>query len=246
MEETKHLHIEFFTEPKQDKRRSKEEGRPIYKDEEFVRIKFVGDPKRELVAPAKDKFRRAPEGGYLTYADAYPRHYEAFKKGQELIGEGTPLAELPFLTEAKRAELKALNIHTAEALAHLDGANLQRLKMGGRDLKNQAQAWIEKANGSADLTRFAAENASLHEQIEALKAQMSDLMVSHEARQDSARRAVQASDTPSPFSDWDDDTIRVWIEEQGGEKPHHKCSHETLVQKADELNAKIAKQKEAA
>lgn len=248
MEETKHLHIEFFTEAVQDKKASKNEGRPIFKDEEMVRIRFVGDNKRELVAPAHDRFKRGPEGGYITYADEFPRHYEAYKKGQEVIGDGTPISELPFMTEAKRKELRALNIHTAEALAHLDGTNLERLKMGGRDLKNQAAAWLEKAHGSADMTRFAAENAALHEQVEALKAQMAQLMGTHEARQPVAPDGKP--DTPgkpkSPFQDWDGETIRLWIEEQGGDKPHHNCKHETLVELADELNAKLAKQKEAA
>lgn len=49
----------------------------------------------------------------------------------------------------------------------------------------------------------------------------------------------------SPFADWDDDTIRAWITEQGGDNPHHKCSHDTLVAKADELNAALAAQKAA-
>lgn len=250
MESTKHLHIEFFSDAVQDKKRSKQEGRPIFADKEFVRIKFVGDPKRELVAPADDKFRRSPEGsGYDTYADAFPRHYEAFKKGQAFIGEGTPISELPFLTESKRKELRALEIHTAEALAHLDGANLERLKMGGRELKNQAQAWLDKANGSADMTRFAAENAALHDQIEALKKQMAEFMTGNTppAQKDTGVNVLPAQPSQnSPFADWDDDTIRLWIVEQGGEKPHHNCSHDTLVAKADELNATLAKQKEAA
>ena len=45
---------------------------------------------------------------------------------------------LPFLTEASRAELRALNIYTVEALAAIDGQELKNLGHGGRDMKNKA------------------------------------------------------------------------------------------------------------
>jgi len=169
-EATRHLHIEFFIDPVENVKKSEAEGRPIFEDREMVRIKFVGDPKKELVAPAHDKFMRDREtGAWISYAEAYHRHYEAFKTGQAALGEGTPIAELPFITAAKRAELKALNIHTAEGLAQLDGTNLQRLGMYGRDLKNKAQAYIDDAKAKAPVAHLAAENAALRERMEALE-----------------------------------------------------------------------------
>jgi hypothetical protein len=168
--EIRHLHIEFFIEPAQNIKKSEAEGRPIFDDSEFVRIKFVGDPKKELVAPAHDKFMRDREtGAWISYAEAYSRHYEVFKTGQAALGEGTPIEELPFITAAKRAELKALNIHTAEGLAQLDGTNLQRLGMYGRDLKNKAQVYIDDAKAKAPVAHLAAENAALRERMEALE-----------------------------------------------------------------------------
>lgn len=170
---TSHLHITFFADAVENKAKSLVAGRPIYDDREFVRIKFAGDKHRELVAPADECEIRHPETNEpWAYKDRFPKHYEAFKAGQEFIGDGTPLAELTFLTEAKRAELRAVNVHTAEALAALDGALLQRLGMGGRALKDQATAWLEKAAGSAVETRFAAENTALREQMAALQAQL--------------------------------------------------------------------------
>ena len=64
---------------------------------------------------------------------------------------GTPLSELTFLSQGKRLELKALNIHTAEALASLDGGPLKMLGIGGREMKNQAAAYLAKAAGNADV-----------------------------------------------------------------------------------------------
>ena len=132
-----------------------------------------------------------------------------------------------------------MNIHTAEALAGLDGANLSRLGMGGRELKTQAEAWIAKATGSAGISKLAAENEALKARLDAMEAMMAGNAPAKDVP------AVKLSDVVSPFSDWDDDTIRAWIVEQGGENPHHKCSHDTLVAKADELNAALAAQKAA-
>ena len=76
----------------------------------------------------------------MTYAQAYhPRHYEAFKTGEAAKGEGTPIEELPFLTAARRAELKALHIHTAEALSQLEklARHSPNLGMFGRELKEK-------------------------------------------------------------------------------------------------------------
>lgn len=240
MDDFKHLHVEFFMDSKYNKRKSAEQGRPVYDDIEKVRIRIAGDPKSTLIAPAKSTsaVRDPVTNERLTYAQLHHGPYEAFKRNEEYRGTGTPLSELSFVTVAKRKELEALNIFTAEALAQLDGANLQRLGMGGRELKTQAEAWLSKAMGSADVTRLSAENEALKARLDAMEAMMNG--------NPNVPQEEKAGDPPaSPFADWDDDTIRTWIVEQGGDNPHHKCSHDTLVAKADELNAALAAQKAA-
>jgi hypothetical protein len=238
MEDFSHLHVEFFTEAVHNKRKSVEEGRPIFDDVEKVRIRIAGDPKSVLVAPANSgsAMRDPQTNERLTYAQLHSGPYEAFKRNEAYVGSGTPLSELTFLTESKRKELAALNIHTAESLAGLDGANLNRLGMGARELKTQAEAWLSKATGSAGITKLAAENEALRARLDAMEAMMAG---------NAAPPAAPKPSDISPFADWDADTIRAWIVEQGGENPHHKCSLETLIAKADELNAAIAAQKAA-
>jgi hypothetical protein len=239
----KHLAVRFFNDSKLNKRKTAEQGRAIYDDIEMVEIRTAGDPKSTLVAPANgpSSVRHPDTNQRLTYAELHEGPYEAFKKGQKFIGSGTPLKELPFLTEARRKELEAANVYTAEALAGLDGTPLQRLGMGARELKNQAQAWLDKAAGTADATKLAAENAALSDRITQLEAMMNTGVTVHQTEVADA----DIPTAPSPFEDWDDDTIRLWIEEQGG-KAHHKAGHDKLVQTADELNAQLAKASEAA
>lgn len=228
--DTRHLHIEFFIEPRENPAKSRKEGRPIYEDKEFVRIKFVGDPKKELVEFAHVKFDRdRATGEWVTYAQAFHKHYEAFKTGEAVKGEGTPLEELPFINASKRAELKALHIHNAEALAQLDGANLQKLGMFGRSLKDQATAYLAKAKDSALETRLAAENADLRARLEALEAAMRTPAPNPEPAQPA-----------SQFDSWTDETIKAFIKQHTGYAPRGNPSRTTLISQAEQITVEAA------
>lgn len=242
-----HLHVEFFTEAVHNVRKSAEEGRPVYDDIELVRIRVAGDKLTTYVARADDPSSvREPETGRaLPYKELHVGPYEAFQRGQTYVGPGTPLSEVPFLTKAKVRELQLANVHTAEAFSALDGSNLQKLGMGARELRDQVRGWVEKISKNADVAKLAGENDALKAQMEQMQAQIALLMNGNNAQAVPAAPASEYDTSASPFSDWDDDTIKLWIVEQGGETPHHKCSHETLVRKADELNAAISKTKAA-
>ena len=234
MEDFRHLSVQFFTDIKEDKKATKREGRPIYKEVEMVRIMPAGDPKSNLIAPAHDQSAQRDHNNQpLTYAQLHSGPYEAFRKGVEFHGSGTPLTEMQEISMARAKELNRLNIFTVEQLAGLDGSNLQRIGMGARDMKNAAQSYLDRAKENVDGSRLMAENAELRARLEKLEAALSVPDVNDPA-------------PPNPFEGWEDGDIINWIKEQGGPSmpPHSK--HETLVRKASELNASLQKAKEAA
>ena len=236
---TRHLHIEFKNVAVENKAKSRAEGRPIFEQQEQVHIRFVGDTKKELVAPAQEKCARDPSNGqWISYAQLYHKHYDAFKSGQEVAGEGTPIEELHFIDAAKRAELKALHVHTAEALAGLEGVNLTRLGMYGRELKEKAKAYIEKAKDSALETRLAAENAQLKTRLEALEAQI--MRAPAPAEPLTPSEPAQAA---TVFENWEDGALKAFIKERSGAAPKGNPSHATLVRQAEEF---FAREQEAA
>lgn len=208
-----------------NEKKSKEAGRPIYDDMEICEIRTAGDRNSVKVFPAHEVSHREEleDGGYgdeVTYAMRFADQYRRFKDGHTQSQTGTPLEECPFITQAKRFELKALNVHTAEALASLDGTPLKQLGIGGRELKNQAQAYLDNAKGSADVTRLAQEN-------EALKRRIADMQ----------RDAVKAApaDAPESFEAMSDDELKSFIGEKTGSRPRGQPSHETLVRMAKEI-----------
>lgn len=237
-EENARINIRFENFPILNQNASREKQRPIYDDMEVCRITMSGDRLNAPVFPAHSEapgYVERPDGTSekVTYAQKYNRQYLDFKAGKAQTQAGTPLEELPFLTQAKRMELKALHIYTAEALASLDGQPLKALGQGGREWKNQAQAYLKNADGSADITKLASEVEGYKAEVERLRAELSQ-------RPQTAAPADEAaalpSDAPiSEYEDWDDDLLKEFIAEKSGSKPRGNPSHATLVKMAEEL-----------
>lgn len=208
--------------------KSREAGRPIFDDMEIVEVRFAGDRNKVSVFPALEICGEAiDEDGNtrkITYAERWRKQYERFKAKAHQIADGTPVDELPFLTQAKRAELKALSIYTAEALAALDGQPLKNIGQGGRDLKNQAQAYLDNAAGSANVVAMATKINELEQLVKELQA---------------SKPAEVA--TASQFESWSVDQLKDWIEEKS-ERPKGNPSHATLVKRADEIAASLAEE----
>lgn len=215
----------FYSDAVENKAKSREEGRPIFVDRELVEVRFAGNRQTISVFPAHaicgEMQDEDGDTRTMTYAERWPDQYKRFKAKQQQVAAGTPVDELPFLTQAKRSELKALSIYTAEALAALDGLELKNIGQGGRDLKNQAQAYLDNASGSADVVKMAAKIADLEQLVNELRAE---------------KPAV----SESQFASWQPDQIKDWIEDAIGERPKGNPNLATLIKRADEINAQLA------
>ncbi len=224
----------FKTVAVRDEIESRKAGRPIFKDVEIVEVRIPADRHYIPTFGAHD-FWKNVDGIAQTYAMRWPDQYRAFKENRTQTIEGTPLEELPFLTNAKRSELKALSIYTAEQLASLDGKNLKTLGIGGRELKDQATAYLDRASGSAKVTELARENAAMKAEMEAMRQQMREL-----ARPVPATDKQEVPEAQSDFEAWSDEELKLYIKDGTGVAPKGQPSHATLVRMADEVYAKEA------
>ena len=116
------------------------QNRPVFDDVDVVELRYPGS-KNVGCYPATgfSHWIVSPIDGSqqpLTYAERFKRQYQQFKSESVQTKSGTPLSYALFLTEARRAELRAQNIYTVEALAAIDGMELKNLGMNGRDMKN--------------------------------------------------------------------------------------------------------------
>lgn len=179
-----YVHFEWTTE--KNEAVSEAEGRPMYDKILLMHVVSPGSPKS---APAHVVEREKPGGKpepVKFFEARYGAQIEAYKRA-EVGGElaGTPLDQLPFLDISTRATLRALQVHTAEALADLGEQGVQNVGMGARMWKQQAVAWLEAAKGGAPMTRLLAdndrltdENKRLTEALDALAQRVASLETS--------------------------------------------------------------------
>lgn len=157
-------YVQFYTDSVEIKAESEKEGRPIYKDLPHIRKMTPGDASNivERVAKPFD-------------IQQFPREWEIFQRQQTSPMQGTPLEHWPQISRAQVKEAKYFEVHTVEQMAELSDASCQRLGMGFAELRKRAQTYLQAAAGTADLTRQAAENERLQQEIEALKNQMAEI-----------------------------------------------------------------------
>lgn len=157
------LLVQFHTKAVLNPVKSTEAGRPIYDGKDYIKIYTPGSQLSVIDAPVTD-------GNYLQ---RFGKRYEEWKQSRQNIQSGTPLEMWPQMLSNVTliAELKASHVHTVEQLADLPDSAVQKL-MGGIELRRRAGEYLATAKaGAAD-----AEKEQMKAELEALKAQMAELM----------------------------------------------------------------------
>jgi hypothetical protein len=232
------LSVVFKHLPLENEEKSKAAGRPIYDDVEVCEIRAPGsrDMKPFPAAEFSDWVPGDPWTGAQprkrTYAERFSRQYRQFKEQQTQTKTGTPLTHIPFLTEGKRAELRALNIYTAEQLASIEGAELKNLGHGGRELKNKAEAFLGESAASAPSLQLAAE-------LEAMRAKMAVLEEDNEALK--ARKSADLGDEligDAMLDVMTDTQLKDFIASATGVRPIGNPARRTLLRSAMDAQTK--------
>jgi hypothetical protein len=154
----KKLFAHFFMEAVPDSEESVKQGRPIYKEEEFIRIMVPGDQLNVTVREVREIDK-----------DTYPEQYTAFKRRQEQPLVGTPLDKIPFLSKARVLEFHALGLKTAEHVRDMSDAVAQKF-MDAHGLRKRIGDFLQAASDGAPAEKLQAELAKRDETIATLKA----------------------------------------------------------------------------
>lgn len=164
------LYVEFFREPVMNQGKSREAGRAVYEERDFVRIHVPGDKTTVCVEPMHEMnmFR-------------FRVRYDKWKAGQTEAVTGTPLNALPGMTPSKVEEYKFFKIITVEQLAEANDQLGQKF-MSFQSDKSRAKAFLEVAKGNAPIEKMNAELAKRDDEIETLKAQMAAIMANTKQR----------------------------------------------------------------
>lgn len=156
---------EFFKDAIIDNQKSQEQGRPVYRNVDMLRIMFPGDNTKEVVRIV----RMEPSGNQPSDPDRFPKQWAAFQNSIEQVQDGTPIEQWPPISKAQALELKAMKIHTVEQLAAVTDTNLKW--MGARQLRDNARAWLNEAESGAETIKLRNQIEEMRLQIEALTNQ---------------------------------------------------------------------------
>jgi hypothetical protein len=207
------------------------EGRPIFDDVEVCEIRQPGSRDVKVFpSTAISHWVVDPHTGeqrQQSYAERFAHQYRQFKASAAQTITGTPLDLAPFLTDGRRAELRAQNVYTVEQLAAIDGNELKNLGPNGRDFKNHALAFIEEARTSAPNKQMAAE-------LEALRARNAVLEDDVTAMKAAHQRADQELEEMS------DEQLRDYVTANTGKTPVGTLPRKQLKRMAMEATGKAA------
>ncbi len=157
------LYVEFYRKPVQHEAQSREAGRAIYVEVDYIRIHTPGDKTSVIDKP-------------VTALDIqrFGDRYNKWKAGQAEAVVGTPLTALPGMTPAKAEEYKYFKIVTVEQLADAPD-NLGQKFMSFQQDKQRAKAFMEVAANNAPIERMNEELQKRDAVIEDLKTRLDAL-----------------------------------------------------------------------
>lgn len=147
----------FFMEAIPDAEESTKQGRPIFKEVEFIRIMVPGDSLNTVVREVREADK-----------EAFAEQYRAFKAKQEQPIQGTPLDKIPFLSKARVLEFHALGLKTAEHVRDMPDSVAQKF-MDSHGLRKRIADFLTAASDAAPMERLNAEITKKNDEIAALK-----------------------------------------------------------------------------
>lgn len=157
------LAVRFFVKAKQDSEASVKEGRPIFKDVDFIQIVVPGDRNNAHVRPVapNDKIRFQKQW----------EHWKATQNNDAVIG--TPLEAWGILSLSQVEEFRYFGVRTIEQMASLNDSVCQKMH-GAVALKQRATNFLQIMKEEAPMRRVQAELDARDKKIAELDAAIKD------------------------------------------------------------------------
>ena len=177
----------FHTVQEPNEFKSRQAGRPIFDEKVYIKKLVPGDQYLTIDREVRESDK-----------DQFPQQWARWLQTRENVVSGTPIALWPELTETQKAEFAAIKIQTIDQFANLPDSMGARI-MGFNELREKARAFIAASSSTASsLQQIDAMQSIINqqkEQMEALQAQMRELMRSNAAP--AARRGRPRKEQPT-------------------------------------------------
>ena len=155
------LQVRFYKRPVQQEAETLAEGRPIYKEFDFVHICVAGDTLTEIDTYALASHRTRFPIQWANYQNRLGAD------DQEVMG--TPVSEWPLVSKSQAEELRAMKFHTVESIANASDQQLQRMGMAAGmspyAFRDKAKSFLNLASDSAQTDKRTQEINDLKEEL---------------------------------------------------------------------------------
>lgn len=171
------LAIKFYKYADEDKEATIMQGRPIFREVDYIRIQVPGDALSEIDRPVyeADKTRFPIQwANYLNRVNAEGKY------------DGTPLKEWNLISRSQAEGLRAQKFYTVEQIASASDQQLQSIGMlagmSPYSFRDKAKAFIDSAKTEADFTQRAEEIEQLRLENERIREESAQKMAKLEAQ----------------------------------------------------------------
>lgn len=186
------LTVRFYRKPIEIKDETIAQGRPIFRDADWVTIMTPGDQLNIIDTVAQDRHKARFPVQWAKYQN---------KVGGEEVISGTPIDHWPLVSMSQAEELKGIKFHTVESIANCSDQQLQRIGMiagmSPHAFRDKARAFLNLAKDSAEIEARNAELAQLKEENAKIKAE-TDARLAQMQEQMAAVLAAVADKKPKP------------------------------------------------
>lgn len=162
------LFVEFYHESVDDPDETRRQGRPCFKQADFVRVQVPGD--RNVI---ERPVRIGADGNSDNVK--FAREYQLFKANEQQTVVGTPLKTWPPINKSQVKELEYFRIQTVEQLAQVSDSVAQNF-MGLNSLRELARNYIKQAQGGKPLVEMQQRLDETTQQNKALQNQVNELL----------------------------------------------------------------------
>lgn len=178
----------FYTQSVKDEALTASRGRYASREIEMIRIIIPGDKHNVVERRIKP-----------TDAVKYPREYEAFRKMEDFVPDGTLLSNWGLISRAQVDDLKYQNIYTVEQLSQISDENLPALGLGARKLRKHAEEFLKASETGRASAQLVEENSRLSASVSLLTKQIEEL--SRRFEDIAGKAGKETSDIENPVTE---------------------------------------------
>jgi predicted flap endonuclease-1-like 5' DNA nuclease len=158
------LIVLFYNKSVRNVARSKEEGKPVFENRQYIKIQTPGETLNIVDRPVQEQDKKR-----------FPRQWDRYLQGKEQTADGIPLDLLFPENPAIGDTLQAYGVMTVEQLAALSGHAIGTIGMGCQELVNKAAKYLEQAQKGVDFHRFEKAIQEKDREISKLTRQVNEL-----------------------------------------------------------------------